>query len=307
MQIDWFTVVAQIINFLILAYILKRLLYSRVVRAMDEREEKISSRLEEAKETKKKAEATLEEYMSKLEKIESERDEIIGSAKKEAEEKRKELLKEAKSEVEEKKRNWGDYLDQEKASFLETIRERVATEVMSVSRQVLSELANAELEKEAITNFLKSIEDVSGDEIESLAEKDNDSQSRVTVVSGFDLDDDSRKKIKDKIGKKFEANIELEFETSEELVAGIQLRGGGHKIGWSVLDYLEEMEERISTLIKEEAREQKSGDRDETRASREDSGKGNDGGGDPSSAEDESEGSSEESTDESEAKSEHKD
>jgi len=50
MQIDWFTLIAQIVNFLILVWLLKHFLYDRMVDGMDKRREKISSRLKEADE-----------------------------------------------------------------------------------------------------------------------------------------------------------------------------------------------------------------------------------------------------------------
>jgi F-type H+-transporting ATPase subunit b len=55
MLIDWFTVIAQIINFLILVYLLKRFLYKPILNAIDEREKRIASQLEDA--AKQKAEA----------------------------------------------------------------------------------------------------------------------------------------------------------------------------------------------------------------------------------------------------------
>lgn len=56
MLIDWFTVVAQIINFLILVFLLKHFLYGRIINAMDQREARITSRLEEAETQRKEAE-----------------------------------------------------------------------------------------------------------------------------------------------------------------------------------------------------------------------------------------------------------
>ena len=47
MLIDWFTVVAEIVNFLILVALLKRFLWGRLVQAIDEREKRISGRLAE--------------------------------------------------------------------------------------------------------------------------------------------------------------------------------------------------------------------------------------------------------------------
>ncbi len=48
MQIDWLTVIAQIVNFLILVWLLKRFLYQPVINAMDQREQRIAERLQKA-------------------------------------------------------------------------------------------------------------------------------------------------------------------------------------------------------------------------------------------------------------------
>ena len=62
MLINWFTVVAQIVNFLILVFLLKYFLYDRVIRAMDQREQRIQQRLQEAEEKKQEAEQEAEAY-----------------------------------------------------------------------------------------------------------------------------------------------------------------------------------------------------------------------------------------------------
>jgi len=56
MQINWFTVIAQIINFFILVWLLKRFLYKPILKAIDEREKKIASQLEDANAKEEKAE-----------------------------------------------------------------------------------------------------------------------------------------------------------------------------------------------------------------------------------------------------------
>ncbi len=48
MAIDWITVSAQIVNFLILVWLLKHFLYQPIIRAMDRREQRVSERLNEA-------------------------------------------------------------------------------------------------------------------------------------------------------------------------------------------------------------------------------------------------------------------
>jgi len=48
MLIDWFTVVAQVVNFLILVWLLKRFLYRPILNAIDAREKRIATKLADA-------------------------------------------------------------------------------------------------------------------------------------------------------------------------------------------------------------------------------------------------------------------
>ena len=54
-MIDWFTVVAQIINFLILVVLLKYFLYGRITAAMEQRQQEIATRWNDAERDREKA------------------------------------------------------------------------------------------------------------------------------------------------------------------------------------------------------------------------------------------------------------
>jgi len=97
--INWFTVVAQIVNFLVLVFLLKYFLYDRVIRAMDQREQKIQQRLQEAEEKKQEAEQEAEAYGKKNRDFDAKREEMLAQAKKEADARRKELTEEARQTV----------------------------------------------------------------------------------------------------------------------------------------------------------------------------------------------------------------
>ncbi len=62
MLIDWFTVAAQVINFLVLVWLLKRFLYQPIIDAIDAREKRIAAELADA--DAKKAEARQERAKS---------------------------------------------------------------------------------------------------------------------------------------------------------------------------------------------------------------------------------------------------
>ena len=59
MQIDWVTVVAQMINFLVLVYLLKRFLYGPIVKAMERREHAIAEQQQQVQEQLAEAERRL--------------------------------------------------------------------------------------------------------------------------------------------------------------------------------------------------------------------------------------------------------
>jgi F-type H+-transporting ATPase subunit b len=49
----------------------------------------------------------------------------------------------------------------------------------------------------------------------------------------------------------------VSFETAPDLISGIELRTHGGKIGWSVADYLETLEDSLAEALADEAWEQK--------------------------------------------------
>ena len=78
MKINWFTVIAQIINFLILVWLLKKFLYKPVLDAIDAREKKIVSRLEDAKTKKEEAKKEQDEFNEKNKQFDEQKKELIG-------------------------------------------------------------------------------------------------------------------------------------------------------------------------------------------------------------------------------------
>ncbi len=113
MQVDWLTVAAQIVNFLILAALLKRFLYRPIVTTMAARQHYIDQQLQEARHLKAQAERLIAAYRRRLEDLEAERRHLIDQARREAETERQALLEKARIEVEEKRRQWREDLARE--------------------------------------------------------------------------------------------------------------------------------------------------------------------------------------------------
>lgn len=249
MEIDLFTLAAELINFLILVILLQRFLYKPIVRIMDEREQKIASELEEAR--VKEEEATREALACADERreLEDQRGAMLSTAREEAEAWRKEMTAEAREEIEASKIRWKHALEKEKQTFLRQLRQRTGEEVYAISRRVLGDLAGVEMEKMMIDAFLKRLGDLEQSKREEIAGAARRSPHGAMVYSTFTLDVDTRARIDKAVRENIAWDIALGFKESPELICGIELRAGGRKAAWSLEHYLSTLDEDLSLAL----------------------------------------------------------
>jgi len=96
MLIDWFTVGAQALNFLILVWLMKRFLYKPILNAIDTREKLIAAELADAAAKKPKHKKDRDEFQHKNEEFDQQRAGLLGKATDEAKAERQRLLEEAR-------------------------------------------------------------------------------------------------------------------------------------------------------------------------------------------------------------------
>ncbi|MFP3870191.1 MAG: F0F1 ATP synthase subunit delta [Syntrophobacteria bacterium] len=253
MLIDWFTVAAQIVNFLILIGLLKHFLYDRIIAAMDEREKKISSRLEEADTKRKEAEEEAESYRRKNREFEEQRQQMLSEAKKKAETRRKELLQEVRQEVEALRNKWHQSIQREKETFLRDLRRLVGGETLAITRRAVGDLVDVEVGRKAVEVFLRRIRQMKEKERQEITAALEQGSNQATVVSGFELQEAVRQEVTEALQKHLLAEIEPTYETDPELILGIELRTQGRKIAWSLQDYLGDFEGKILAALDQHA------------------------------------------------------
>lgn len=251
MLIDWFTVAAQAVNFIILVYLLKRFLFDRIVEAMDSREEDIASRLNDAEEKQAQAQKQYEEYRDKNEDIENRKQEIYSEARREADDKKKELMSKARSEVESARNNWIEGLRDEKNNFLIELKKLIGNNTVDATRKCLSEMADAELEDRAVGVFIDRLRTLDRAKLDELADAAGDGAG-VTVLTAFDATSSQKQKINDAVGGNLGTEPGINYETDRELVAGIALKARGKKVSWNVSDYLANLEEQLASVISDD-------------------------------------------------------
>ncbi|NJN67588.1 MAG: F0F1 ATP synthase subunit B [Chloroflexaceae bacterium] len=260
-MIDWFTVVAQVVNFLVLVYLLQRFLYAPIVRAMETREKRVLSRLEEARQQREEAEQERAAYHQKRQEWEAQHDQMLNAARKEANEERRRLLQEARDEGDRLTQRWHESLRRGKEEFLHHLRQRVSEQVLAVARRVLTDLADADLEQRMVAVFLERLRQLDEERQETLRAVAHASQQQgqVIVQSAFPLSPGQQQHIARSlreqrfIGENGEnGNSEVTFETAADLLCGVRLVPGNHEVSWCLQSYLETLERDIARTFEEE-------------------------------------------------------
>ena len=60
---------------------------------------------------------------------------------------------------------------------------------------------------------------------------------------------EQRSTIQNALNEAFSADIHVRFETAPDLVSGIELTTNGHKVAWSIADYLASLEKGVGELL----------------------------------------------------------
>src|SRR5271154_2616072 len=139
MLIDWFTVCAQALNFLILVWLMKRFLYKPILHAIDAREKLIASELADADAKKSDAQKERDEFQRKNEKFDQERAALLGTATDEAKAEKQRLLDEARKDADALRAKRQDALRNEQSNLNQEIIRWTQKEVFAITRKTLAD------------------------------------------------------------------------------------------------------------------------------------------------------------------------
>lgn len=240
MLIDWFTVGAQVLNFLILVWLMKRFLYQPVLDAIAVREKKIATELANAATTQAEAQKQQDEFQKKNQVFDEQRTELLQQARDAAQAERERLQTEARAAADAASAARAKALLSDAQHLRAELTRRTRDQVFDISRRVLGDLAGVSLEQRACEVFIQRLKAIDGEALAALgaALKDTSDDKPGLLRSAFELPAAQRAAIQTALDESFGQPIPLAFETAPKLVSGIELSAPGQKLAWSISDYL---------------------------------------------------------------------
>ncbi|BFM12007.1 ATP synthase subunit B [Simiduia litorea] len=247
MLIDWFTVGAQVLNFIILVWLMKRFLYQPILNAIDAREQRIADKLDRAEKVSQDASEEKAKFTQKNQEFDQQRSQLLEDASSTAKEESRRLLEEAHiagAAMVEKQRN----------SLLNNIQDlqeeldlTAKTALLCMTKNALHDLAEVDIETHMVLIFLQNLDNLNSKQKEKI--KLSLKTKAIKICSSCTLSAKQKKLISKSITAVMDKEVDINFELSQELVAGIELTTDGFKMGWSVAEYCHTLQASLDKVI----------------------------------------------------------
>ncbi len=226
MELNWTTFVLEIVNFLILVWILKRFLYKPILEAVARRKAAIDKTLSDAKARQDDAKTLELQYQNRLADWESEKEKLRTGLREEIAAQRTKMmasLQESLVQEREKART----LEERRMKELEkrTAEEGAVTGAQFTAR-LLGRLASAEVEARIVDLVLEDVSLLPAEQVQAMKTAVHDGEHPVKVTSAFPLPATQRDAIAQKLQAVIQDKLAIEFKEDSHLVAGLRISIG---------------------------------------------------------------------------------
>ena len=151
------------------------------------------------------------------------------------------LKKQTRAENERKRDEWMAALERERAEILDEFRQQIGNLAEDAARRTISELASDDLEERMLHNFATELEHLDKNQQAEIKAHFADSEPAVSVRSAFDIPEKWREQLTEVLKQILDRDAKLSFETSPELICGIEMDVGGYSLGWNVNEHLRQL------------------------------------------------------------------
>jgi F-type H+-transporting ATPase subunit b len=249
MLIDWFTVGAQVVNFAVLVWLLRRFLYKPVLDAIDAREKRVADTLADANRQMTAAKKSGDDLQTKSKTFDDERGALLAKAISDANVEAERLLGNARRAADTLSSQRDAALKGEARQLSDKLSRLAAAESIDIARALLGDLAGADLESRMSEIFARRLRGMDLKTKEVLGGLLTGATAKPVVASTFELSSAARLVIQTALNESFAADIHLTFEPSSRGICGIELSAGGQRLSWTFADYLKTLDDKVTGLL----------------------------------------------------------
>jgi F-type H+-transporting ATPase subunit b len=238
MEFSWTTLILEVINFLVLLWILKRFLYAPILRVLDQRRAGVLQTLADAHATREQAEAMQQQFASRLAAWEQEktgkRSQLEDDLARERERQLQKLLRDLDAERESRAAQDRLHLESRQQELQSLADERSR----QFASRLLARLAAPDLEIRLGQLFIEELQQLPESSQHTLR-NGLDGQTQARVSSAFALPENIRSELLEVLSRQAGRNLTGEFFLDPALIAGVRVILGGTQLDFSLAGELQ--------------------------------------------------------------------
>jgi F-type H+-transporting ATPase subunit b len=246
MKFDIGTFLFQIINFIVLLFILKRLLYRPVREMLQKRRDLVEETIRSAEDARHEALELKEQHRQEIEQLHDVQEQMLQKMKEDAFAERKRLLAEAEQEA-------ALLIEKENALFAgEKVRSELELKENAVeaaalfSSRMLADIADEELHRAIWRKFLAQLEQIAGHLVEKNLRKE---PVEVELLTAFILPDEALEELRTAMETHLSRRVTLDASTNRELLAGVVLKACDLVYDFSLAGQVADLKRRLHEVV----------------------------------------------------------
>lgn len=243
MSVDWITVAAQLANFLVLVWLLKRFLYRPILDGIDAREAEITNRMEAALRAQDAARTAETDFTERLAELQSEQAAIAEAARREAEDEKGALLAQAHERIERERAAWSAHLDEAARVFTARLHQAGSHALLELTRKALNDLADDALETRIASHLARQITAMNRD-----LQRAAGTPQEAIVTSHAAMPPAAQDDITTALRQSF-PDLRTRFETDRTQAPGVSLHLGGARLAWTIDTYIDGLDAAVTRQL----------------------------------------------------------
>ncbi len=263
-NINWSTLLFQIINFLVMVLILTRFFFKPVVRILDERSKKVTSALDEAQRREQEAAEIRTQYEKKLAETQEQVLVMKQQAQEDVDQARQRVLDETRVEIQKMREKTERELGEARHQAVIQHQHELGSLVTTLSGQLVQETGGVPFQKASMEDFVTRLMEMPSEEyrralaaLEATAEPGAEASAdaadgasgegevlHVQLVSAYEADAESIARIEQRLQEMTGRQVAIRRKVDPSLIAGARMRFGDVVIDGSVAGQLRELGER---------------------------------------------------------------
>lgn len=236
-ELDWSTFLLEIVNVLVLVWLLKRFLYRPVMTVIEERKAAIAKTVADAQLVQQEAKSLQERYEQRLVEWDKEKEKARAQLQEEISVERQRRLTRLQAEMDTMREQ---HAARESQQMKETIRQVEATAVLhgtQFAAALLSRIAGPELENKLIDAALEDLRKLSSNQVGAITSSFS-ANVHGRVTTAYPMEPARRDRLAKQLEGLFNRRLEWEYAEDRELLAGLRVSLGGWVLRGNLQDEL---------------------------------------------------------------------